>query len=373
MGTLAGAQPVDPRLLLRWPDFFMTPELARLMDGRTESFYEFLESLEVPVMVDLDRSRRTRYIYLRFFQAAAQQQARALALAATATAGAPGVAGVQEVPSERQAWNSARGGAARALAQVLPAKRARSPSSAPPPAAVPGVPSGRGPACDIPPGVPGAATHGTKHFYEVMPLLSWLDWAPVLERHEESQLFYDLEAGGCHEENERWLQVWERFLCRGYNGFAGVGFDQHASDILTRKVGAMGTHPGAIQLQLMAGAEQLRCRESRVEFLASLGQRQRQRLEEIEGWLRDLGTQYVCDLRGRGVDVHTLARSQFYMTHCCRLDAVRRWAATAGFRKMPGGWTAAAASPFWRPSPDVPGVAATVLRDMLRLGLEPRW
>lgn len=202
-----------------------------------------------------------------------------------------------------------------------------------------------------------------------MPLLSWLDWAPVVDALEESQLFHDLEAGGCYYENERWTQVWERFLRSGYAGFLGDLFDQRATETLRRKLEAMGTHPGATQLQRMAATMQRLCRESRVEFLESLGPRQRQRLVEIEAWLLELGTQYVRHLRAQGVDVHALAFSQFRLEPRRRLDAVRQWAARAGFRSMPGGWAAAAAVYRIDPGPEIPGgVAASALRDLLRLG-----
>ena len=196
-----------------------------------------------------------------------------------------------------------------------------------------------------------------------MPLLSWLDWAPVVDMSDESQLFHDLEAGGCYYENERWTQVWERFLRRGYAGFLGDQFDERATEMLRRKVEAMGA-----QLQRMAAAMQHLCRESRVEFLESLGPRQRQRLVEIEAWLLDLGTQYVRHLRVQGVDVQALALSQFCKEPRCRLGAIRQWAAKAGFRTVPGGWAAAAA--VWRidPGPEIPGVAASALRDLLRHG-----
>lgn len=337
------------RLRSRWPDFFPTAELARLVEGRTEFFHEFLETLDLGDLPRAsDRGSKSRYIYLKFFLAIAQRQGRVVAQAAAqaATARGPGVPGVLVVPSDGQAWNAAEVSLE----------------------STPGVHRG----LDAP---PGAATHGAKHFYEVMPLLSWLNWAPLVERHEESQLFYDLEAGGCPEETERWVQVWERFLCRGYDGFMGGGFDRHASEILTRKVRAMGAHPGAPVLQRMAGEQQRRCRASRVEFLESLGHGQRLRLEEIEGWLLDLGTQYVRHLRGQGVDLHALAHAQFYVEHTRRLDAIREWTATVGFQKLSGGWAAAADnSPSWRPKPEAldPGVAVSALGDLIRLGMLPR-
>ena len=383
MGTLEARLPVDGRILARWPDFLMTPDLARLIAGRHELFCEFAETLEVPDRLAPDRAGRSRYIQLRFFLAVAQQQARAVAQAAVAGGPRlPGVPGVPGAPPQHQAWNSARGDAAKALAQARapppppppPARRSRTRSPAPSSARVHGVPPRLGPASDDGPGAPGVPgvdawpSHGAKHFDEVMPLLSWLDWAPVVDASEESQLFHDLEAGVCYYENERWTQVWERFLRRGYAGFAGELFDERATEVLRRKVEAMGTHPGAAQLQRMAAAMQHLCRESRVEFLESLGPRQRQRLLEIEAWLLDLGTQYVRHLRAQGVDVQALALSQFCLEPCQRLAAVRQWAARTRFRTIPGGWAAAAA--VWRidPGPEIPGVAASALRDLLRLG-----
>ena len=180
-----------------------------------------------------------------------------------------------------------------------------------------------------------------------MPLLGWLDWVPLVGEEEESRLLHNLEAGGCFYENERWTHVWERVLCRGYAGFSGpLPFEGRAAALLTRKVEAMGCHPGAVQLELMATAVQRRCRESRASYLASLSQTQLQRVQEVEGWLLDLGRRYLSHLQGQGRDV----RAMIVLGE--QLPAVREWAAAAGIPDVPEGWVAASAWHRWRVAPD---------------------
>lgn len=197
--------------------------------------------------------------------------------------------------------------------------------------------------------------HGTLHYDDVMPLLGWLDWVPLVGAEEELRLLLELEAGSCFYENERWTHVWERVLCRGYAGFSGpLPFEGRATELLTRKVQAMGRHPGAVQLELMALTVQRRSRESRASYLASLSQRQLLRVGQVEGWLLDLGKRYLSHLQGLGRDVRDIVEEQYRGGADSRLAPIRAWAAAAGIPDVPEGWVAASGWHRWHVAPDVP-------------------